>query len=363
MERYKRKFPEAVNSIDDFNKLIEGLLKKSFDEMVQKISDSIYNVMNRYENSRLSEFESLRDWIKRTRYQGYEIDVLRLIYSHKDNHPKKEIIKSKDYEKVIFKYSSDYATEVQTSYRNRLHQKLFTILKYKELKDVKIISLKMKIFYEAVFHFLFEDGSQFTLQSQIVLSTSSKGTLFYRFPNLYQNIVMSDGTRIKKQSEEWMLVNFAGADPNILSQKTQDDKLKKQTDRKLYSQVQKLLGIQNERNRDIVSINDDVVLDVTRKKYIKSVITNNKIVYKQNPTVAYKDMRFYYPDNTRIIITYIDDTKIEVKISGIQYGDDFKSSVILNDKKINGNLGIEFYYFRGIITKIFNLGEFTQKLV
>jgi hypothetical protein len=50
LQRYQPyKFTEAINTIKDFDNMVEGLLKESYDGMVKNISNYIYAIMNQYE--------------------------------------------------------------------------------------------------------------------------------------------------------------------------------------------------------------------------------------------------------------------------------------------------------------------------
>lgn len=363
MERYKPyKFEEAIDSIQDFNNFVNKLLKESYDSMVNKISSSIYSNMKSYEDNRLNDTESPYKWAKRNKFNGYQLSILSNIYIQKS--PTQPVIKDNNYDKIISKYANKYAKEVQDSYKSRLHSKLFLILKNKELKDVKLLKLKLSVFYDALIEFKFKDGSGFTLNSQITTGTSNKGTFFYRFPSIYQNITLIDGTFIKKQSEDWMLENFAGIDMTLVIQSKHDDKLKKQQDKKLYNQVRKFLGVSNYSNKDeVIYVGNGITIDTSIKKYIQSVHSTNKIIRGQDPNSTWKNLIYIYPENTRLIITYIDNTKLEMNITHIGNADNIKSAFILNDKKLNANLGIEFNYLSGIVTKIINMGKFTKELI
>jgi hypothetical protein len=251
MERYKPyKFEEAIDSIQDFNNLIEGILKDSFDEMVDKFIEDINNFDNNYISSRKNELESPYSWSFRRNIRNYNIKILDNIYLQRSPHT--QVTKHKDADKLIKIEATKRAKEIQDSYRARLHSKLFLILKNKELKDVKIVKLQLSIFYDATIKFMFKDGSEFILNSQIVLSTSKLGTMFYRFPNIYQNIIMPDGSKIKKQSEEWMLINFAKV--NI----DQAKQAKKALDPNSEARELRKLNFQNKRYYGVTTINGKI---------------------------------------------------------------------------------------------------------
>lgn len=279
MERYKPyKFEEAIDSIQDFNNLIEGILKDSFDKMVNNISSYINKVIDNYEKSRLDDKESPYMWAKRVKYNDYPMELLPSFYSQTNRMYPVVKIADKDITSKILKYSTKMAKEIQDSYKHRLYTKLFIILKAKSLKDVKVIRIDIREFYSALFHFFFEDGSEFTLQSQIVLSTSKLGTMFYRFPNIYQNIIMPDGSKIKKQSEEWMLENFANVTISNAKQakKELDPNFEQKELRKKNSFFNSKMGIKTENG--IIEIGNPVKIDIfTLRPTIKDIVFEPKL--------------------------------------------------------------------------------------
>ena len=56
----------------------------------------------------------------------------------------------------------------------------------------------------------FKDGSRFTVSNSVVFSTSIHGKLFVRFPLTFHNVVMPDGSKMLRPSEERVNNVFAG---------------------------------------------------------------------------------------------------------------------------------------------------------
>ena len=55
----------------------------------------------------------------------------------------------------------------------------------------------------------FTDGSEFTANSSVVRAVSSLGKLFYRYPTIFRNVKLSDGSRLVGPSEDKMDKTFA----------------------------------------------------------------------------------------------------------------------------------------------------------
>ena len=318
---YKSQFNEAINTVKDFDDMVEGLLKDSFDGMVENISSYINRIIDSYERNRVDDKESPYMWAKRIKYNNYPMEIIPSFYQQRNRMYPVVKIADRDITSKILKYSTKMAKEIQDSYKQRLYVKLFIILKAKPLKDVKVIRVDIREFYSAMFHFFFEDGSSFTLQSQIVISSSVYGKEFYRFPNIYQNIVMSDGTKIKKQSEEWMLINFAGKTANDIKQ------AKRSLDPDADAKDLKKLNFKNKRYYGIVTTTGKIEVGNKFKidyqsqnsdlKNIKDVHINFNM-----PEVKQNHNGFYMVDDIRgksgtANISYKDGTKIVVSLTNI----------------------------------------------
>lgn len=206
MKPYRTLFYEMAQakSIPQFEQMLIQLLKDSYDSMVQSYVDYFKSIVARYfkirKNDNQSPYNSslgqMGSMIGRYITSG---DTFPAVYSL-----------SPAADKLMEKDAQKEATAVQESYLRRLHEKLWIILENKEIKNITLLYLNIRVFYDAAFKFEFKDGTEFQLTSQIVQSVSTLGKWFYRFPNIYQNIVMPDGSKIKKQSEEWMVTSFVG---------------------------------------------------------------------------------------------------------------------------------------------------------
>ena len=321
MKKYKR-LTESIDSVQDFNNMVEGLLKKSFDGMVDNIFSYIMGTIESYEKERLDDKESPRMWSKRVKYQGYAMEILPSFYEQRNRNYTVVKIADREITAKTLKFATQMAKDVQDSYKQRLHAKLFIILKAKPLKDVKLIRLDIREFYEAMFHFFFEDGSEFTLQSQIVISSSIYGKEFYRFPNIYQNIVLSDGTKITKQSDEWMLVNFAGKTANDIKQ------AKRSLDPNADAKDLKKLNFSNKRYYGIITtdgtiqVGDKFKIDYQSQNNDMKNIKDIKLNVNMPPIKKNGMGDMLHPEDIRgksgtAIIEYNDGIKILVNVSNI----------------------------------------------
>jgi len=217
MKRYVPLFEseKTANSLAGFEKMLVDLLKDSYDNAVKKIEKYYDIIINIYFKDREDDMTPPYAW---DRNDGTLIlplviqDKKTKIFSKRNNYD----IKKKE-------LAEQEVTRVQQSYMARLRSKLWEILQNKEIEEIKLLHLELKQFYEAEFLFIFADGSQFVLHSQIVYVTNQHGTFFVRYPNIYQNIIMADGIKYKKQSEDWMVSNFVGLDLSAYKMKKKAD--------------------------------------------------------------------------------------------------------------------------------------------
>ena len=56
--------------------------------------------------------------------------------------------------------------------------------------------------------FKFDDGSSFTLYSQVVIKRNYNGTVFWQFPTRFTNVKLANGSEMSKPSEERMIKEF-----------------------------------------------------------------------------------------------------------------------------------------------------------
>jgi hypothetical protein len=291
--------------------------------------------------NRKDEKESVSMWAKRFDYKGYAMEIAPSFYEQVGRMYPVVKIADRDIKSKTLAYAKKFAKEVQDSYKQRLHAKLFIILKAKPLKDVKLVRLDIREFYSAVFHFFFEDGSSFTLQSQIVTSTSILGNDFYRFPNIYQNIIMQDGTKIKKQSEEWMLVNFAGKTASDIKQ------AKRSLDPDADAKDLKKLNFQNKRYYGIITTTGQI--EVGNKFKIDYQSQNSDLKNIKDIHINFNMPEIETRPNGSM---WVDDIRGKSGTATIEYNDGVKvlinlSSVARHDavrfKRVGGDLvyGIE----------------------
>jgi hypothetical protein len=124
---------------------------------------------------------------------------------------KKEFALVDNYKELIEKQAKDYATEIGNTFVYKNTNKLSYILYTKDnLDTVEINNVNLGSGYiECDLTCKFKDSSEFLANTSVVLSYSKYDTPFYRYPTIFRNVKMPDGSKLVEPSEERMDELFA----------------------------------------------------------------------------------------------------------------------------------------------------------
>lgn len=124
----------------------------------------------------------------------------------------------------VFKIRDDIDSYIETSaarsaddvvdhFVHKNSAKLAHIITTKNnMKDVTLTNVKIGTgMVECDLNLTFEDGSSFKANSSVVWARSVLGNMFYRYPTIFQNVVLPDGSKMGQPSEERMDKIFAQA--------------------------------------------------------------------------------------------------------------------------------------------------------
>lgn len=93
-------------------------------------------------------------------------------------------------------------------YKNT-HKIAFILTKKNNLKNVSISNVRFNAgVIECDVKCTFNDGSEFRVHNQVVMSSSKYGNWFYRYPTTFHNVKLSDGSKMTSPSELKMEKNF-----------------------------------------------------------------------------------------------------------------------------------------------------------
>lgn len=124
---------------------------------------------------------------------------------------KKEFALVDNYEELIEKQAKDYASEIGNTFVYKNTNKLSYILYTKDnLDTVEISNVSLGSGYiECDLTCKFKDSSEFLANTSVVLSYSKYDKPFYRYPTIFRNVKMADGSKLIESSEERMDEIFA----------------------------------------------------------------------------------------------------------------------------------------------------------
>ncbi|WP_199032183.1 hypothetical protein [Ralstonia sp. ASV6] len=117
-----------------------------------------------------------------------------------------------NFDALIRDQAERFARKIQNSFVNKNLAKLASIVDAKRnLASVERVGYHISLEgLRGTLRLTFDDGARCDAQNSVVLSRSSRGKRFLRFPLTFHNVRMPDGAAMKQPSEEKMNNEFAG---------------------------------------------------------------------------------------------------------------------------------------------------------
>lgn len=198
------KFVKPLASLEA-HKLSIKFMTEITDSFKKELTDSITTrYMDAYKKVKDLEFAS--DVPKES--TAMEVASQIFILRYKD---KKKILElKKDPETIVQKMINNMIDDIINGFISKSSSKLALILQKKNTpKEHKIIRTRVSNgLVENIMRFVFEDGSEFTLDSSIVYKVSNTGKHFLQYPTRYKNVKFADGSKMSGPSEEKMIKEF-----------------------------------------------------------------------------------------------------------------------------------------------------------
>lgn len=115
-----------------------------------------------------------------------------------------------DYTKILEKEAARMTKEMMDHFISKNTSKLSEITaKKNNMKSIELLSASTsRGVVEGSMKLTFNDNSEFTVHNKVVLSYSKYNKPFYRFPTTFHNVILSDGSKMSKPSEESMITTF-----------------------------------------------------------------------------------------------------------------------------------------------------------
>ena len=110
---------------------------------------------------------------------------------------------------TVQKMAERRADEIIDHFCAKNTDKVALIAQRKTMSSHKIVKTSINNgILENTMQFEFEDGSSFTLYSQVEYAYSPRGVPFIRFPTRFTDVKLADGSRMSRPSEEKMIKEF-----------------------------------------------------------------------------------------------------------------------------------------------------------
>ena len=205
--------PAARPAVDMTRRMLERITREDFEGLVERMSQRFQARLNRFK----SEYERIGKPPRRHRYfaEGDPMQSLLMrCVDFEDSTMSSPIRFKEGADELLAKEARNIAEMMREPFVLKTISKVAPIFEAKpELKDIAILGRGVDIEgFNARLRFIFEDDSAFTLQNSAVLSVSSRGTPYVRFPSTFHDVVMPDGSALAEPSEQRMNEEFAQAD-------------------------------------------------------------------------------------------------------------------------------------------------------
>lgn len=141
-------------------------------------------------------------------YDPFSMTVARLITMPGNNGWKERVID--DYNPILEKEAARMTKEMMERFISKNTSKLSEITaKKNNLNTIELLSASTsRGVVEGSMKLTFNDKSEFTVHNKVVLSHSKYNKPFYRFPTTFHDVILSNGTKVSKPSEESMVSQF-----------------------------------------------------------------------------------------------------------------------------------------------------------
>lgn len=200
------------------------LLKSKADYIEKELYEShlkdVVQAVNRFKKSSEEGLSDIHKIYPSYSHHTYFLQKLtERVYGPKEHYSDKKQYKLVDnYIEVSQTIAKKIASEIVNNFVSKNTSKLSYILYHKNnLQDVQINNINLSSgTVECDVECKFQDGSEFLANTSVVRSHSKYGLPFYRYPTIFSNIIMPDGSTLSQPSEQRMDELFAlGKNDNI----------------------------------------------------------------------------------------------------------------------------------------------------
>jgi len=201
--------------------LLEKITQDAYDALVANFEKRIRFYLNSYLDAQkilrnAGKFLSVYDFYNPHRkgeknFNPFAYDLIMKLTIH-PSYKEQEVLVRPDVDKLISDMAHKSADEIRDMFVYKNLFKLDSIVEAKgNFLKGEIIGSEIHMgSLQGTLKFWFEDGSHFTVINSVVWSHSVYGVPFNRFPLNFTNVVMPDGSKMARPSEERMNTVFVG---------------------------------------------------------------------------------------------------------------------------------------------------------
>jgi hypothetical protein len=194
----------SLNGIAEMRAALEGVTQKKFDELVALFDKSFH--------SNVAAFEAATPE-KRAEIIKDPFDRAGIFEGGEGGFDKKPYVRKVNFAQIINELAVKRAKEIQDSFVFKNLRKLCSIVEAKgDFDRVEECGSSVSLSgLEGTFRLTFKDGASFIASNSVVYSRSVYNTPFVRYPLTFHDVVMGNGAKMPKPSEERMNTVFAVA--------------------------------------------------------------------------------------------------------------------------------------------------------
>lgn len=192
-----RNWTPALDMLEDRLKdIIKGTIKEFKGQIEQQMIGKAQKIWHAMEQHGIHKDMDLYKYDKEFSNSPFADPMFdRISRQRVADYPQREV------EAIAAKQAQKIADQSAEHFVSKNKFKLAAFLKHKQIKDIKVMSMSVS---NGVIHsqmrFTFEDGSEFTVQNQMVYGSTQQGTPFVRYPTTFHDVLI-DGQRMSGPSE------------------------------------------------------------------------------------------------------------------------------------------------------------------
>jgi hypothetical protein len=201
--------PSSIGDLKKVHDIFTNIIKEIYDEHFSNTYKFYESLVEQYIKRRKNSEESPSDFFGLL-FGSYIVDkVVKRKYNKISMRWSSDFVLDPNWKQKIHQITKEHIEQIHNNFIFKMKKKITSIIGNKGgLKNVKALKLKVSNnLIESDILFTFLDGSEFTLQNQIVQVWNHR-TPHIKFPSTFHKIKINN-QKYQMKSEEWMNNNFS----------------------------------------------------------------------------------------------------------------------------------------------------------